>query len=458
LPLEEGAANVMRTNRVSVNPKDFDTAPTTYEGGKAAVVGVYEQLRRSVLACLLWENTFYESGVEITERIKNLVGLNDTESVADLAVEARKTMNLRHVPLWLIVSMLAEKRHRAAVGNLIPRVISRPDEMGELLSLYWKNSGKVPLANQLKKGLSKCFDLFGEYSFAKNDSKKSAVRLRDVMFLTHPKPKTKEKEELFKRIANDEMETPDTWEVALSSGASKRETFERLMKEKKLGALAFLRNLRNMKESGVSEELVKEYFSTVDFSKVFPFRFISAANAVPEWKKFIEPAMLERARKMEKLSGKTIVLLDVSGSMFNNVSDRSELDRIDMANGLAIILREICEDIEIYTFSDRIASVKPNRGFELAHSIRTSQEHRSTYLGKAISWLNINSRADRLVILTDEQAGDNVPAPKFEKPYIIDVASYRYGVDYDNYVHINGFSEAVVLYLIEYEKFMRNAG
>ncbi len=448
----------MRTNRVSVNPKDFDTAPTTYEGGKAAVVGVYEQLRRSVLACLLWENTFYESGVEITERIKNLVGLNDTESVADLAVEARKTMNLRHVPLWLIVSMLAEKRHRAAVGNLIPRVISRPDEMGELLSLYWKNSGKVPLANQLKKGLSKCFDLFGEYSFAKNDSKKSAVRLRDVMFLTHPKPKTKEKEELFKRIANDEMETPDTWEVALSSGASKRETFERLMKEKKLGALAFLRNLRNMKESGVSEELVKEYFSTVDFSKVFPFRFISAANAVPEWKKFIEPAMLERARKMEKLSGKTIVLLDVSGSMFNNVSDRSELDRIDMANGLAIILREICEDIEIYTFSDRIASVKPNRGFELAHSIRTSQEHRSTYLGKAISWLNINSRADRLVILTDEQAGDNVPAPKFEKPYIIDVASYRYGVDYDNYVHINGFSEAVVLYLIEYEKFMRNAG
>jgi len=448
----------MRTNRVSVNPKDFDTAPTTYEGGKAAVVGVYEQLRRSVLACLLWENTFYESGVEITERIKNLVGLNDTESVADLAVEARKTMNLRHVPLWLIVSMLAEKRHRAAVGNLIPRVISRPDEMGELLSLYWKNSGKVPLANQLKKGLSKCFDLFGEYSFAKNDSKKSAVRLRDVMFLTHPKPKTKEKEELFKRIANDEMETPDTWEVALSSGANKRETFERLMKEKKLGALAFLRNLRNMKESGVSEELVKEYFSTVDFSKVFPFRFISAANAVPEWKKFIEPAMLERARKMEKLSGKTIVLLDVSGSMFNNVSDRSELDRIDMANGLAIILREICEDIEIYTFSDRIASVKPNRGFELAHSIRTSQEHRSTYLGKAISWLNINSRADRLVILTDEQAGDNVPAPKFEKPYIIDVASYRYGVDYDNYVHINGFSEAVVLYLIEYEKFMRNAG
>lgn len=448
----------MRTNRVSVNPKDFDTAPTTYEGGKAAVVGVYEQLRRSVLACLLWENTFYESGVEITERIKNLVGLNDTESVADLAVEARKTMNLRHVPLWLIVSMLAEKRHRAAVGNLIPRVISRPDEMGELLSLYWKNSGKVPLANQLKKGLSKCFDLFGEYSFAKNDSKKSAVRLRDVMFLTHPKPKTKEKEELFKRIANDEMETPDTWEVALSSGAGKRETFERLMKEKKLGALAFLRNLRNMKESGVSEELVKEYFSTVDFSKVFPFRFISAANAVPEWKKFIEPAMLERARKMEKLSGKTIVLLDVSGSMFNNVSDRSELDRIDMANGLAIILREICEDIEIYTFSDRIASVKPNRGFELAHSIRTSQEHRSTYLGKAISWLNINSRADRLVILTDEQAGDNVPAPKFEKPYIIDVASYRYGVDYDNYVHINGFSEAVVLYLIEYEKFMRNAG
>jgi len=49
-----------------------------------------------------------------------------------------------------------------------------------------------------------------------------------------------------------ELATPDTWEVALSAGASvdKREAWERLLAENKLGAQALLRNLRNMAEPG----------------------------------------------------------------------------------------------------------------------------------------------------------------------------------------------------------------
>jgi hypothetical protein len=43
------------------------------------------------------------------------------------------------------------------------------------------------------------------------------------MFLVHPKPKDKDQEEVFKKLANNTLESPDTWEVALSAGADKKE-------------------------------------------------------------------------------------------------------------------------------------------------------------------------------------------------------------------------------------------
>jgi hypothetical protein len=41
----------------------------TYEGAPARLISAEMQLRRSVLACLLWETRFYEDGVEIAFRI-----------------------------------------------------------------------------------------------------------------------------------------------------------------------------------------------------------------------------------------------------------------------------------------------------------------------------------------------------------------------------------------------------
>ena len=71
----------------------------THEGGRAKYISPELQLRRSVMACLLWEDTFYEDGVEIADRIASLVPQVDAEKVAIMAIEAREKMKLRHVPL-----------------------------------------------------------------------------------------------------------------------------------------------------------------------------------------------------------------------------------------------------------------------------------------------------------------------------------------------------------------------
>ena len=79
--------------------------PRTHEGAPAAVLTPERALRRSILACMLWENEFYEDGMTIASRIRELVPRVAAEKVAALAVEARTSMKLRHAPLLLVREM-----------------------------------------------------------------------------------------------------------------------------------------------------------------------------------------------------------------------------------------------------------------------------------------------------------------------------------------------------------------
>src|ERR1700752_1459510 len=79
--------------------------PRTHEGAPAARITDEQALRRSVLACMLWEDEFYESGISIAARTRELVPKVAAEKVAALAVEARTAMKLRHAPLLLVREM-----------------------------------------------------------------------------------------------------------------------------------------------------------------------------------------------------------------------------------------------------------------------------------------------------------------------------------------------------------------
>lgn len=426
------------------------SSAVTAEGAIAARIGPEQELRRTVAACMLWEDGFYESGASVADRIKTLVPKCRPEFVAACAFEARTKMKLRHAPLLLVREMARHPQHRLLVAKLLADVIQRADELTEFLSIYWLDGKDQPLSKQVKTGLASAFGKFNEYELAKYN-RDGAVKLRDVLFLCHAKPKDEEQASLWKRLVDGKLETPDTWEVQLSGGADKRETFERMMAEGKLGALAYLRNLRNMKESGVSRELVDFYANKVDIARVLPFRFIAAARAVPEWEDMIEPMMLRACEGREKLSGKTVVLLDVSGSMDAPISAKSDLHRIDAACGVAILLRELCAEVEVITFSSNVVQVAPRRGFALRDAILNSQPHASTYLGKAVECINARGCYDRMIVLTDEQSADRVPAPE-GKGYVINVASNKNGIGYGQWNHIDGWSEAVIDYVQEYEK------
>ncbi len=421
----------------------------THEGATASRINAEQQLRRSVFACLLWENAFYESGVSIADRIKSLVPAVKAQVAADLAVEARGKYKLRHVPLLIVREMARNPQQRHLVSDTLYEVIQRADELTEFLAIYWLE-GKQVLSAQVKKGLARAFTKFNAYQLAKYN-RDGAVKLRDVLFLSHAKPLNAEQEETWKQLIDGTLASPDTWEVNLSAGKDKRETWERMLRENTLGGLALLRNLRNMRDVGVNEELVFQALDKMKVDRILPYRFIAAARYAVQWESSIEKAMLKALDGREKLPGKTVLLVDVSGSMDSKLSGKSDLMRYDAANGLAILARELCERVAVYSFSNQVIRLPDRRGFALRDAITNSQGHGGTYLGNAVRKINSQEKYDRIIVITDEQSHDVVPNPN-GIGYVINVAAYQNGIGYGAWNHIDGFSEAVFDYIVETEK------
>jgi hypothetical protein len=398
------------------------------------------------MSCLLWVDQFYEDGVTIAQRIEELVPQVKKEVLDEIVIDMRTNMKLRHAPL-LVCAVMA--KHKLLRGFTLESVIQRADELAEFLAIYWRN-GKCPLSKQVKIGLARAFTKFSEYDLAKYN-RDGNVKLRDVLFLCHAKPKDKKQANLWKRLVNKELKTPDTWEVALSGGKDKKETWERLIKDEKLGALALLRNLRNMDEVGVDKKLIKKYLTSLDCSRVLPFRFITAARYAPDLETELEQCMFKAIDEKKKFKGNTIILVDVSGSMDNEISGKSEITRIDAACGVAMLARELCNEGSVLTFSEKCVLVPSRKGFALRDVIENSQEHSGTNLGEAIRAINAKFKYDRIIVITDEQSHDNI-SPPIGKGYIINVASCENGVGYGQYTHINGWSESVLDYIKTVEK------
>lgn len=430
----------------------------THEGARAVRISNLDQLRRSVLSCLLWEDEFYEDGVSIHKRIKDLCQKVSTEELADLANSARHEFHLRHVPLVLLVELLAKRERRAPISLVIASTIGRVDELTELLALYFaanptpkpgskRTAGPIPKA--LRRGLAAALRKFDAYQFGKySHDKGRTVKLRDVLRIARPKPDSTAQKLLFQAIVKGTLEAPDTWEVAAMEGRLGKEGWERLLNEAKLGYLALLRNLRNMVKADVDTGLIES--AIVDrrgAHNVWPFRYVAAARVMPQFEPVLDQALIEAVAQMPQFDGETIILVDVSGSMNKKLSAKSDMTRMDAAATLASIFPG---KRRVFTFSELHKEVPARTGMAGVEAIIKSQPHSGTDLGGAVRKAN-GLKHDRLVVISDEQTRTQVPDPVAQKAYMINVACAENGIGYGAWTHIDGFSESVLRFIREYE-------
>ena len=426
-------------------------------------------LRRAVLANLLWEDVAYMDGMKVAEEIQRLIPLCPAIDVYNIALEARTMQKLRHTPLFIAVEMCKYPEHKMFVQDLLPQIITRADMLTDFLAIYWKD-GKKPIANQAKKGLAKAFHNFNEYKFAKYD-RDAAIKLRDVMFLCRPKPENQYEQDLFKKVADRTLATPETWEVLLSTGKDKKESWTKLITEGKIGGLAMLRNIANMRRANVDKKVINEGLEKLKSSMLMPLDFLKAFRMNPEFGRQIEDAMINSYANLPKLKGKTLFIVDVSGSMGARMSEKSDFTRYDAACAMAMLAANQCEDYEIvctagndYTHTGAHRPVPyPQKGFGIFEQIREANRnigYGGIFTRQCLEWCNNKFKGqkfDRIIVFSDSQDCD-LPERRTPKPfgtynYICDISAHTKGVNYRGTwdAEISGFSEHFITFIAAME-------
>lgn len=437
-------------------------------GAKAAKQSNELNLRRAVLANLLWEDIAYMDGKHVSEEIQRLIPLCDPNYVAQLAIEARIMQKLRHTPLFIVSEMCRYKGHNALVGEILPKIITRADMLTDFLAIYWHDE-KRKLTNQAKKGLAKSFYNFQEYHYGKYD-RDAAIKIRDVMFLVHPKPRNDKEAKLFADIANRTLTTPDTWEVALSRGDDKKMTWERLIVDRKIGGLAFLRNLANMQKAQVSPTVISKGFENLSANVLLPLDFFKAMKMNPKYADEINTAMINSYSQLPKLKGKSLIIIDVSGSMNSRLSDKSMFTRKEAAFAMVLLAAQQCEDC-------RIVVTAGNDSYGIgAHEVLPKQIYGKKLIeainnaNARVGWGGIFTRQcleycqtqfpqeqfERVIVFSDSQDCDRTntkPQPFGKYNYICDVSCHTKGINYQGLwtAEISGFSEHFLTYIAAYE-------
>lgn len=418
-----------------------------HEGAEAFKMNAEMELYTAVVTSAM-SPLNYETADERIDRICQLVAKCDDLFVAQLAVYARKQMNLRSVPLLLVTELARKHNGDDLVARTVDGVVGRADEIMELLTCYqWRNpaDGRKKLGHlsrQIQNGLQQAFNRFDEYQFAKYNQDSRVVKLRDALFIVHPKAKDEKRQALFDKIADNTLETPYTWEVELSalgqqhfdSEENKQKAvgrkWQELIESGKLGYMAMLRNLRNILQckdmpsatmASLSDALADA--NAVRRSKQLPFRFLSAYREIAKVEGFwtnlmldaLEVAISHSADNIEGFDADTRVVIaaDVSGSMSWPVSPRSTIRNYDIGMLLAMMLNSRCKQVITGIFGDswKVISL-PTEGGILANVAKMyrygNEVGFSTNGHKVVEYLLDNRIiADKVMMFTDCQMWDS---------------------------------------------------
>lgn len=432
----------------------------------------------SILLTSFANDKFYEKATDTYERLKQLVKLCDKKFVAQAAIYTRTQFGMRSITHVVASELAKYVGGEKWAKNFYTGIVYRPDDMLEILSYHTSKNGKV--TNAIKNGFAKAFDKFDRYSLAKYRGEGKGFKLVDVVNLVHPKPTDKNKEAIDALIKGN-LKSFDTWESQLTEAGQKatsedekaefkKEVWIGLVKERKIGYFALLRNLRNIIEQApevinealemlVDEKLIKK-------SLVLPFRFTTAFDEIAKLTdgKIVRQVLMALNKAVDiavsnvpVFDGETLVVLDVSGSMQGKPAQIGSLFS-------AVLIKSNNADFMVFSDNAAYRNVNPmDSTITIANSIRFASGGTNF---QAI-FNTANKKYDRVVILSDMQGwvGYNAPTVQFNaykqrvgaNPFLYSFDLNGYGsmqFPEQNVFAIAGFSEKIfdIMKLMEVDK------
>lgn len=471
------------------NEKTQGTKTINKAGGQAYVQSPLLELV-SILLTSFANDQYYRSANDTFARLKELIKVCDKKFVANAAIYARNEFGMRSITHVIASELAKEIGTSKWAKSFYDKIIRRPDDMSEIIAYHMANNGK--LSSAMKKGFADAFNKFDEYQLAKYKGENKSIKLVDVVNLVHPKPNDSNRKAL-KDLVEGKLKSKDTWESKISNAGQvanneeekeqlKDAAWKELILERKIGYFALLRNLRNIINQSpevltkalellVDEKLIKK-------SLVLPFRYVTAINEITKLNtEGVRDAMIAINKALDIscnnvpiFEGKTIVVVDYSGSMGNGLNS---------LRGQASLLGSILaksNNSDFMIFGDRAGYVNFNPMDSILTIVAGMNQLNNGYgsqgyVGHGTNFSSIfqtlNKSYDRILILSDMQGWVghyspvreyNIYKDKFNcnpKIYSFDLNSYGSMQFPENNVFcIAGFSEKIfdIMKLLEQDK------
>ena len=393
------------------NKKTNDLNETTNFAGGEAYKTSKEFEIISLMVTSFVKDKYYTCEDDEVQRLTKLVEEHpDKEFIGKCAIYVRNEFGNRSIT-HIVAGLIAKNvKGQKWTKRFYEKVFRRVDDITETLSFYLNTFGK-PIPNSLKKGICLALNKFDGYQLGKYRAESKALKLVDIINLVHYKPTTLNKE-IINDLMTGKLKSTTTWESMLSNAGNqedkekaKAEVWLKLLKEKKLGYFALLRNLKNIKEQSTDEALEEALWTLTDKkliknSLVLPFRYATAYRRLKEVENTqrilaeIDKAVTISLENVPDFDGTSIVVIDKSGSMRGNPIIHASL----FASVLAKKLK--CDVIEFGTDASYV-NYNPN------DSVMTIAEqlNEANYGGTnfEMPFRIMNKKYDRIIILSDMQ-------------------------------------------------------
>lgn len=416
---------------------------TNREGMPAYAMEDRARLVTQVLTSFFNEKKFYgDNSAEMALTIQRVIR-QDPDFASRLAVFARREFNMRSVAHVLTAYMAHEREGKPYARRTVNGIVRRGDDVTELMAFYLATFGK-PIPNALRKGVCDAFARFDEYTLAKYRGAGKAVSMKDIVMLCHPAPKDEAQAALWKRVLENRLETPETWETQLSRDGNNAKTWEKLIDSGKVGYMALLRNLRNILQA--QPRNINKVWSTiadpeaVRRSRQLPFRFLSAYREIGGIAGSRAMGALETAARyavdnLPTLPGTTVIAVDTSGSMSSTLSAKSTVRCCEVGMMLGLIANRICEDSLFYTFDMEIRKCPVSRDAAILETcMRYASAGGGTRIGLPFEvMIDEGIRADRVIIISDNEC--NRSNSLYRQPVQALADEYRAQSGNDIWVH-----------------------
>lgn len=460
-----------------------DAPARTHEGGAGYLRTPKAELFLQAVTEMA-EDKFYESAPERQARMVTNVQKVLTENdgwawLCNLVTWLRKEAGMRSASIMVAAETVAAanglpQRGGLSARGLVAVACQRADEPAEFLGYWIQNKGRK-LPAPVKRGIADAaVRLYSEWSALKYDGQSRTIRMADVIELTHPKPQAPWQAALFKflidnRHNRDEFDLSllpkvETDKILLSMpedqrmnafaaglpqeagwawervagwlpGGLTKEVWEGIIPT--MGYMAILRNLRNFDQAGIrkpTRDAVNAKLSDpeqVAKSLQFPYRFLSAWMNTESltWATALETAADYSVKNIPEFEGRTLIVIDTSGSMQSPVGgQQSKIQCVDAAGlfGYALALRNAGQ-VDVVMFADSSMALPVSKGASLLRSVQKFRGQIGKVGYCTNTWAAIKKHYndhDRVIVLTDEQSHDRGKNPGCFM-HFVNLAGYR---------------------------------